>query len=240
MDLGFLKKFEFKKILSFFDELAERIPENITSILKKIAIGILGILAVIAIYYGIGIGRSLAQQEGQELAKDTKMLFREEIEREYNRKRKDIRMPDTSRFLDNDDSHKYEMRYDASPVVDLESNKPIESSMDYINNQKDLRSIQNSKEVSLYPEDLKEISGNPVLESNEIPGKYETKKRIPQMDYPPIMPEEPALLKPKTDNNIKIPIGKNTDTSLTPPLKSDKNVIERQKTKKLPLAPIEE
>lgn len=246
MDLNFLKKFEFKKILSFFDELAERIPESITSILKKVALGILGILAIIAIYYGIGIGKELAQQEGQELAKDTKTLFREEIEREYNRKRRDIRMPDTGRFLENDDSRKYEMKYDSDPVGELENAKPIGPGLDYVNEPKDLRSIQNSKEISLYPEDLKEIGGNPVIESNEIPGKYEeTKERIPVANNSLIMPEDPILLKPKNNKEINIPTDKKPKDmeSLTPSLKTlkeDKNVIEKQKNKKLPLAPIEE
>lgn len=243
MDLNSLKKFDLKKVLPVLDSLVERIPESITSILKKVAIAIFGILAAVAIYYGIDFGRGLAQQEGQELAKDTKTLFREEIEREYNRRRKDIRMPDNSRFLNDDNLYNHKMKYDTSSVEELNITKPIETPMEFQTNPNDLRSIQNDREIPLYPEDLQEIRGvEDTQESSELPGRYEPQRRIPR---PHLNPEIPSLLEPNSENSNSLSKEEEKQNKLdssipVPSVKSDTEVMENKKAKKLPLAPVGE
>lgn len=84
------------------DNLARKIPENISSILTKIVIGIFVATASYGIYYSVKLGLSSAKEEGTELARDTKSMFLEDIEREYSRKRKNIRMHDSSRLIGDD------------------------------------------------------------------------------------------------------------------------------------------
>ncbi|MCB1141104.1 MAG: hypothetical protein H7A24_02090 [Leptospiraceae bacterium] len=87
-----IKNLKPKDILPLIDGLLEKIPDPIASILKKFAATVLGIFVLYAAYVGWSAGYSSIKEEGQELAKDTKTMFLEDIERSYNRKRSDIRM----------------------------------------------------------------------------------------------------------------------------------------------------
>ncbi|MEM7182826.1 MAG: hypothetical protein AAF518_18080 [Spirochaetota bacterium] len=91
--MNFLKSIDLKKFFLFLDDLARKVPENVASFLRMIAILVFILLLGFAAYYGWQKGTGQATQEGQDLAKDTRTLFQEEIEKDYNRRRTDIRMP---------------------------------------------------------------------------------------------------------------------------------------------------
>ncbi|MCE9498922.1 MAG: hypothetical protein K8R21_00135 [Leptospira sp.] len=108
-----LKGFNPSGILPFLDVLANKVPPGIASIIKKVLMAILGIFAIAMAYYGWMLGKDNANQEGQSLAETTRSLFLEDIEREYNRKRRDIRMPETSEVLNQND-YGTRMKYEFS------------------------------------------------------------------------------------------------------------------------------
>lgn len=87
-------KIDPKKALGSLDGLANKIPEDVANLLKKIAVVLFVFFALIAAYYGWTLGYGGSAPEGLKLAEDTKSIFKEDIEREYNRKRKNIRLSD--------------------------------------------------------------------------------------------------------------------------------------------------
>jgi hypothetical protein len=87
-----IKKFKPKDLLPIIEGLLEKIPDHVADLIKKFFIFIFAIAILYAMYSGYQDGFASAKEEGQELAKDTKTLFLEEIERSYNRKRVGIRM----------------------------------------------------------------------------------------------------------------------------------------------------
>nr|WP_275067306.1 hypothetical protein [Leptospira bandrabouensis] len=76
------------------DGLVDKIPPQIQDLLKKIAISLFAFFLIMAIYVGWTNGWESAKPQGLQLAQDTRSLFLTEIERDYNRKRKDVRMSD--------------------------------------------------------------------------------------------------------------------------------------------------
>jgi len=101
-----IKKINIKPgdIFGKINDLAERIPDNIAKTLKMVGISIFVIGCLISIFNGYQEGFANAKEEGMELAKDTKALFLEDIERTYNRKRKDVRAGgDLNSLLSNED-----------------------------------------------------------------------------------------------------------------------------------------
>lgn len=83
-----------KKALGSLDNLANKIPDDIAKLIKKVAIAIFIFFIILAAYYGWTIGYGDNTTEGMKLAEDQKSLFKVDIEREYNRKRKDINLSD--------------------------------------------------------------------------------------------------------------------------------------------------
>jgi hypothetical protein len=69
------KKIKPNDVLGFLDDLVAKIPESISSLLTKVMVGILVLAIIYAMYYGYVRGKGSATQEGQELAKDTKVPF---------------------------------------------------------------------------------------------------------------------------------------------------------------------
>lgn len=88
-----IKKINIKPgdIFGKINDLADKIPDNVAKTLKMVGISIFVIGCLISIFNGYQEGFANAKEEGMELAKDTKSLFLEDIERTYNRKRKDVR-----------------------------------------------------------------------------------------------------------------------------------------------------
>jgi hypothetical protein len=83
-----IKKIKPNDVLGFLDGLVAKIPESISRIIRSIVFILFGIVTIYAIYKAFLFGYSTADQEGLELARDTKSIFLEEIEREYNRKKR--------------------------------------------------------------------------------------------------------------------------------------------------------
>ncbi|WP_246051826.1 LIC_11485 family protein [Leptospira idonii] len=83
-----------KKVMGAVDGLVDKIPPQVQSLLRKIAFGLLIFFLVMGIYTGWSKGWDNATPQGLQLAQDTRSLFLTEIEREYNRKRKDVQMTD--------------------------------------------------------------------------------------------------------------------------------------------------
>ncbi|MCC5815654.1 MAG: hypothetical protein JJT78_12935 [Leptospira sp.] len=87
-------KIDPKKALGSLDGLANKVPDDIAKLIKKIAISLFVFFLIIAAYYGWTAGYGDNSTEGLKLAEDTKSLFKADIEKEYNRKRKNIRLSD--------------------------------------------------------------------------------------------------------------------------------------------------
>ncbi|TGL55738.1 hypothetical protein EHQ59_02830 [Leptospira kemamanensis] len=83
-----------QKMMGAVDGLVDKIPPQVQDLLKKIAIALFLFFLIMAIYIGWSHGWENAKPQGQQLAQDTRSLFITEIERDYNRKRKDVRMSD--------------------------------------------------------------------------------------------------------------------------------------------------
>ncbi|TGN10589.1 LIC_11485 family protein [Leptospira ilyithenensis] len=83
-----------KKMFGAVDSLVDKIPPQIQSLLRKIAIGLFIFFLIMAIYTGWTKGWEGAKPQGLQLAQDTRSLFLMEVERDYNRKRKDVQMTD--------------------------------------------------------------------------------------------------------------------------------------------------
>lgn len=83
-----------QKMMGAVDGLVDKIPPQVQDLLKKIAIALFVFFLIMAIYIGWSHGWENAKPQGQQLAQDTRSLFITEIERDYNRKRKDVRMSD--------------------------------------------------------------------------------------------------------------------------------------------------
>lgn len=106
-----IKKIDPRGVLRFLDELANKVPEKIAKIIKNVLIAILAVVLIASAYYGWTIGKENAPEEGQSLADDTKALFIEDIQREYNRKRRDIRMPDLHSAMNEEKRTSMEYEY---------------------------------------------------------------------------------------------------------------------------------
>lgn len=133
-----IKKINIKPgdISGKINDLVDKIPESVSSLLKKIGIALFVIGCLGAIFNGYKEGFSSAKEEGMELARDTKTLFLEEIERNYNRKRKDVRAGgDLSNLLSSEDykpqksylsySRESETREGNQKIIDTNA-KPLE------------------------------------------------------------------------------------------------------------------
>ncbi|TGL13660.1 LIC_11485 family protein [Leptospira meyeri] len=83
-----------QKMMGAVDGLVDKIPSQVQDLLKKIAISLFVFFLIMAIYVGWTNGWENAKPQGMQLAQDTRSLFLMEIERDYNRKRKDVRMSD--------------------------------------------------------------------------------------------------------------------------------------------------
>ena len=167
-----LKNLSSREILNYLDDLADHIPEGIASILKKASAAILFVMLVSAAWYGWGMGAGKAVQEGQQLAPDTRSLFQEEIERAYNRDRKEI-------VVHPEDFSAESVSQDSG--YEFYSKKENMEKMEIIPETKGLI----KPEYDNSPE---------IMETPVIPGKSEN-ERVPELDLPTGNKE---LLKPES------------------------------------------
>ncbi len=83
-----------KKMMGAVDGLVDKIPPQVQDLLRKIAITLLIFFLLMGVYIGWSKGWESAKPQGMQLAQDARSMFITEIERDYNRKRKDVRMSD--------------------------------------------------------------------------------------------------------------------------------------------------
>lgn len=81
-----------KKMMGAVDGLVDKIPPQVQDLLRKIAITLLLFFIVMGVYIGWSKGWENAKPQGLQLAGDARSMFITEIERDYNRKRKDVKM----------------------------------------------------------------------------------------------------------------------------------------------------
>ncbi len=185
------KKIKPNDVLGYLDELVAKIPESISSLLTKVMVGILLIAIAYAMYYGYVRGYGSAQQEGQELAKDTKSLFQEDIEREYNRKRKNIRMPSADSLL-SDEIYKTPKQYESYGRTN-EPNSLYAPDDTKLENDKSIRTLKRKGDTS----PLAEL--NDVAPSQEIPSVAPTRNEGSNVD---LKPKRKLYLKDNFDNPL--------------------------------------
>ncbi|MCG9876744.1 MAG: hypothetical protein MH321_18360 [Leptospiraceae bacterium] len=167
------------KALGALDSLANKIPDDIARLLKRIAVALFAFFLLVAAYYGWTIGYGDTQAEGLKLAEDTKSMFYEDLERDYNRRRKNINLSDIdidiSRKVDEQmirDSLRYNNPSSDSRILD--SNKePLTDSSDLNSQRKDygvppIMNVPDSPSREWIPgKDVSEESNSPVLERIE-------------------------------------------------------------------------
>ncbi|MBP7280822.1 MAG: hypothetical protein KBA66_04560 [Leptospiraceae bacterium] len=168
------KKIKPNDVLGFLDDLVAKIPESISSLLTKMMIGILVCSILYAIYFGYQKGYGSAEQEGQQLAEDTKSLFLEDIEREYNRKRKNIRMPSSDSFL-NEEIYKTPKQYE-SYERNKEAGNLISPDDSLQEKESPYRSNKNSGETA----PLKELNDTPTQQEPVIPTENNNNETKPK------------------------------------------------------------
>ena len=190
------KKIKPNDILGYLDDLVAKIPESISSLLTKVMVGILVIAILYAMYYGYVRGYGSAKQEGQELAKDTKSLFQEDIEREYNRRRKNIRMPSADSLL-SDEIYKTPKQYEPYGRNN-EPNSLYAPDDTKLENDKSIRSLKRKGDTS----PLAEL--NDVAPSQELPFVTPTRS---ESSNPDAKPKRKLYLKDNFDNPLS-----NSDT----------------------------
>jgi hypothetical protein len=88
------KKINMGAVLPFLDGLANKVPQEIADLIKKILVITLIFLLIGAGVYGWFEGIKSATPLGMKIETDARSLFIETMEREYNRTRRDINIPD--------------------------------------------------------------------------------------------------------------------------------------------------
>lgn len=164
-----IKKIKPADVLGTLDNLVAKIPESIANILRNIAFLIFGVVLCYVAYNAFIYGYGLAKQEGHELARDTKSIFLEEIERDYNRKRKNIRMPSNENMVE-EDLYKISKKYEPyGREIEPESIVSPESSL--LDAEKSIRALKqkNSTTPLAELEDVTPRIENNSLRENSIP-----------------------------------------------------------------------
>ncbi len=150
-----------KKMMGAVDGMVDRIPPQVASLLKKISIALLVFFILMGIYYGWTKGWEGATPQGMQLASDTRSLFAMEIETEYNRSRKDVRMsdPDDVKF---DTNRRMEFEFVSEREVENIESKPAPEENDFLGKEYDFR---NRKSESTSTPPLATPSGDGLLSS---------------------------------------------------------------------------
>lgn len=190
-----LKKIKPVDLLGFLDNLIAKIPDSIQRIIRNAFLGICAIVAIYVIYKASIFGWGLAKQEGHELARDTKSIFLEEIEREYNRKRKNIKMPD-SNFVE-EDLYKIKKKYEPFGR-EMESESIVPNDSNLLEKEVGLRTLKDKTPTSA----LSELDDSP----SQIPSYKEIEK--PKREFKlkdnfetdSDKTSEPTLIFEKSDN----------------------------------------
>lgn len=185
-----LKKIDIRTVFSFLDDLARKVPPIVSSILTKVVIVIFVGMVVYAASYGWQIGSGYAEQQGLELAKSTRMLFSEEIERDYNRKRKNIKMPSAESLL-GDSLYNTKKTYEFSGRVSEEKpdSKILEEDKKIIETEQSIRSLKTTTKTPPLIQDESNYK-NFEKSSDDLPGTSERNYQNSMDEYKSIKPEK--------------------------------------------------
>ncbi len=197
-------KVDPKKVMGLIDGLVEKIPPQVQDLIKKAALTIFAFLMLFGIYTGWSDGWESAKPQGLQLAQDTRSLFLEEIERDYNRRRKDVQMttPEENDFA-TQRKMEFEFTQDREGQISKQNLIPEESELlgkelNFRNKKSDAAlpplATPNGDGLISSPIDMemigtyqnqKELSENPDAEPKLLPRINESKKNLI-----PALPEE--------------------------------------------------
>jgi hypothetical protein len=170
------------EILDFLDSLVARIPERIGEPIKKLAIVLFAIAGLYVVYVWAIKGYDTAPQLGQELAKDTKSLFLEDIEKAYNRKRTNIRMPEASTLL-GDDLYKAKKEYEPSTRMRQEGESVLSNpNQELLERESEIRALK-SKNQYQPPLSEQESSGGYLTRSEKTEESPKPKKNYAKDNF---------------------------------------------------------
>ncbi|MCX7999094.1 MAG: hypothetical protein N3A69_09115 [Leptospiraceae bacterium] len=124
-----LRKINIYKMRDFLDGLIEKIPPRILTPIIHTMYVLAGIMILYGIYFGAKLGYASAKQEGQELGKDTKTLFQEEVERTYNRKKRGLTTASDNSSVYIESTHEIEKIFPTQESPNSEISKPQEDLM---------------------------------------------------------------------------------------------------------------
>lgn len=172
-----------KGALDGADALARRIPDGIARILRNTAVA-LGIVALIgAIILGWMYGWRMAKPVGVRKFENTKSLFSEDIQRDYNRSRVDIQPMDSIQTENNLDDMDTQM--DPTRLSRSKSEAPMQEGLDLEKSPADLRE-QKGPGVFIPTEPRNPDFDAPIREP--VPGISETPKK--DKESPVLTPKE--------------------------------------------------
>ncbi|GBF50775.1 hypothetical protein LPTSP4_23020 [Leptospira ryugenii] len=131
-----------KKVLGAADGLVGKIPPQVAALLRKIAIALLIFFLLMAIYTGWTRGWENATPQGLQLASDTRSLFAMELEKEYNRSRKDVRMTDPEE-IEYEHNKKMQFEFISERESINPTKTPIPEEDDFLGKERDFRNRKN-------------------------------------------------------------------------------------------------
>ncbi|EMY60851.1 LIC_11485 family protein [Leptospira terpstrae] len=138
-----------QKMMGAVDGLVDKIPSQVQDLLKKIAISLFVFFLIMAIYVGWTNGWENAKPQGMQLAQDTRSLFLTEIERDYNRKRKDVRMSDPEN-LKYESNRKMQFDFISERESNGYSHDTIPEEQDFLGKEYDFRN-RKAEDTSVPP-----------------------------------------------------------------------------------------
>jgi hypothetical protein len=190
-----------KKVMGAVDGLVDKIPPQVAALLKKIAISLLVFFILMGIYTGWSKGWESATPEGLQLASDTRSLFATDIEREYNRSRKDVKMsdPDDVKYESN---HRMQFEFVSERERGNPEDRPAPEVDDFLGKEYDFRNRKN--EASGTPP-LATPSGDGLISSPiniEAIGAWENSNDLQEIGSVKELERKDVSLSPKTNNAI--------------------------------------
>lgn len=190
-----------KKMMGAVDGLVDKIPPQVASLLKKIAITLFVFFLLMGIYTGAKKGWENATPEGLQLASDTRSLFSMEIEKEYNRSRKDVRMSDPE-DVKYEANHRMQFEFVSERERGNLEEKPAPETDDFLGKEYDFRNRKN-QQTNVPP--LATPSGDGLLSSPinvESIGVWENSDALKEIGAPKELERKDPGLSSKPKNAI--------------------------------------
>jgi len=171
-----------KKVMGAVDGLVDKIPPQIANLLKKIAMALLIFFILMGVYTGWTKGWESATPEGLQLASDTRSLFTVDIEKEYNRSRKDVRMssPEDVKYESN---HRMQFEFVSEREMSNPEEKAIPEVEDFLGKENDFRNRKNESKTP----PLATPSGDGLISSPvhiESVGVWENSDQLKELGEP--------------------------------------------------------